>query len=192
MRISILALCTVACVPVLESPAGGLGATWEPPDNSWPLSAPPDDLVGEGFYVGQTAPDFLLVDQHGDEVSLWQFYGSVVALDISTMWCGPCQALAQGVEETWLGWREAGFVYVTVLPEDQEGRPTDLDDVRRWAEEFGITAPIVADPGEAYSRDAVTADVYPVVLVLDRELTVGRRLAQPTDENLRAALEELL
>ncbi len=182
----------LGCVPVLETPEGAPGGPWEAPENGWPLQEPPEGLVGEGFHPGQTIPDFRLLDQHGDEVSLWQFYGQVVALDISAMWCRPCQALAEDTEATWQAWREDDFMYVTVLTEDQAGGPPGEAELLAWAETFDITAPIVADPDKGYSQAAITANIYPVVLVIDRDLQVLERLAQPTDDNLHAALEGVL
>ena len=55
------------------------------------------DLAQEGFREGQVIPDMRLMDQYGDEVSAWQFYGMVIALDFSTEWCAPCQELAKEV-----------------------------------------------------------------------------------------------
>ena len=39
-----------------------------------------------GYAVGQTVPDFALVDQYGEEVRLSDFCGSVVLLDTSAFW----------------------------------------------------------------------------------------------------------
>ena len=39
-----------------------------------------------GYGVGDISPDFALVDQHGEEVRLSDFCGSVVLLDTSAYW----------------------------------------------------------------------------------------------------------
>ena len=39
-----------------------------------------------GYAVGQTVPDFSLVDQYGEEVTLSDFCGSVVLLETSAFW----------------------------------------------------------------------------------------------------------
>ncbi|MDP6932506.1 MAG: hypothetical protein QGG40_06290, partial [Myxococcota bacterium] len=65
------------CPPELTSPGSGQ-STWEAPENTWPVAEPPADLEAEGLGEGQVVPDFLLQDQHGDMVSLWQFHGMVV------------------------------------------------------------------------------------------------------------------
>ena len=70
---------------------------------------------GEGFGVDDVAPDFTLGDQNDITHSLSQYRGSVVLLDVSTIWCAPCQALAESTQATADKFRNEGFVYVTIL-----------------------------------------------------------------------------
>ena len=137
MRLTALLPVVIAagCMPELTSPPGGELdlADWLPPENSWDAAdALPGDLSPEGFLEGQTVPDVRLMDQHGDEVSLWQFYGNVIAIDLSTMWCG-LQGLAKHVDETWEDYRDQGFMYLTMLPENRLQRPQQ-DDLALWGE----------------------------------------------------------
>ncbi len=59
------------------------------PDNSWwhaMESDVPADLAGTGWSNGDVANNFTLVDQFGDEVELYQFYGQVIVLDVFAYW----------------------------------------------------------------------------------------------------------
>lgn len=180
----------MACVPDLES--GATGDPWALPDNRWPASEPPPTLHGEGFHEGQVIPDFRLVDQFGDEVALWQFHGHVVVVDISTVWCRPCQVLAEDTEHTWQEYRDEGVVYVTVLAENIDGDDPTVDDLAAWADAFGITAPVVADPGRAWSDPAVPGNQYPYLSVVGTDAVVEAVVDPPTDANLRAAIDDVL
>lgn len=184
------------CVPRLYSEDGTDGDwEWVPPTNQWEVSPPPSGTVGEGFQVGQTAPDFRLKDQFGDEVSLWQFYGQLILLDISTIWCGPCQELAVHTDETWLEYKDQGFIYLTVLQQDLEGGPPDQEDLLAWAGKFGITSPVLDDgePGaDSATAGAIQGNQYPAVLLIDRKLKVTRRVNPPDDATVRAAIEDAL
>lgn len=192
----VFALCC-ACTPRLYTEAAS-GAPWSPPTNSWPVQAPPDTLQASGFGVGQVPPDLRLVDQHGDDVSLWQFYGLVVLLDISTMWCAPCQELAQGTAHTFDDYRDDGFMYLTVLQEDVESHPPDRDDLVLWANTFAIESPVLADGRDPATGTlprtaaAVQRGQFPALLLINRDLTISRRVNPSTDEAARVLIEAAL
>ncbi len=183
----------VACTPHLTSPPGtdDTGA-WEAPENSWPVGEPPPaDLEGEGFSEGQVVPEVRLLDQYGDEVSLWQFYGMVLALDVSTGWCAPCAALADEVDAVAADYADQGFVYVTIMPENSQGAPPSQEDLQAWAAEHGITQPILADDqGWGYQ---IAVEGFPHVAVVGRDLRVAVAKVSPTqDDAIRAAIEDAL
>ncbi len=201
--VAVLAMVLVgtACVPNLTSPdAGGddTGApwSWDAPENTWHTGAPVEGLVGEGLGLGQVAPDFRMGDQHGDTVSLWQFYGRVTVLDIGAIWCAPCQDLARGTQETVEHFEGENFTYVTVLAEDLEGGRPDPEDIELWVNNFTIeTAPVLGDD-EAKSYTGPFIDEangqLPIVRVLDEQMVVRKIVSPPTDANLRTAVEEVL
>lgn len=199
MRGTWLSLLLVGCLPRLYSDGSGDGGVWQPPENDWPFAAPPDGLVGQGFTPGDVVPDFRGNDQFGNEVAMWQFYGNVVLVDISTMWCDPCRELALDAEETARDYADEGFVYLTVLHEDQQGDPPTQADLNSWAAfpaSFGseaITGPIMADPkGSGGSAPAVLQGQYPALILVDRELHVVERVEPASDANIRAAVESEL
>lgn len=188
-----LMVASVGCVPRLYSEGGAGGPwSWEAPENRWGVDEPPEGLLGTGWSTGQVAPDFRLIDQHGEEVALWQFYGRVVLVDISTMWCAPCRDLAAHTEETWQDYDDEGFVYLTVLQEDVEGEPVTPEDQVVWADAYGITSPVLGDPDKAGTGAAILQGQYPAVLVIDRDLVVVERVNPPDDASVRAAIEDAL
>ena len=182
----------LGCTPHLVSVEEEItGLNWEAPENDWPSSDPPNTLEGEGFSEGQVPHDFRFPDQHGDEVSLWQFYGSVILLDISTMWCGPCQQIARDVDETWKEYRDQGFMYLTVLPEDLEKGSVGASDLNVWASNFQIEAPVLAD-NEGYGYIVEPNQVWPVVMLIDRNMRVVAERIAPNDDAIRNAIEGAL
>lgn len=181
-----------ACAPRLYTEGDAVrGSDWVAPENRWPSTVPPASIVAEGFFVGQVVPDVRVPDQHGDEVSLWQFHGRVVLFDISTMWCAPCQELALGAEETAHEFADEAFTYLTVLQENVESHPPTGDDLNRWADLFGITSPVLADT-EKLTAPAVQQGQYPAVLLIGPDLRVIRRVNPPDDPTIRAAIRAVL
>ncbi len=159
----------LGCVPRLESPDGGVPQEWLQPQNSWPGSEPPAGLVGEGWFEGDVVPDVRGLDRHGDEVSLWQFYGQPVVLDVSHVWCSPCQQLAAllpGHEENF---PEAAFV--TLLVEAYDGTPATPEDCAEWSDAFSLHSPVITDP-ELASEPIVITNSYPYAVLIDPDLTV--------------------
>ena len=102
--------------------------------------------------VGDHPCNFTLLDQNDEEVSLYDFYGSTIILDLSAMWCGPCQAAASDVQAT--AERFEGVKYITVLIDNLQGETPTLTDAQTWASTFGITS----EPVLQGSRDLLDSD----------------------------------
>lgn len=186
----------VGCAPRLyddRSKETGETPPFEPPENSWPVCSEeiPGDLNGTGFSTGEVIPGFSGPDQLGATLALYQFYGCLTIVDISTMWCAPCQALAEDAEETALEYADEGVVYLTVLAQDLEGDVPDVEDLAYWAEGFEITQPIAGDTGEWY-RGVVTTNTFPRVMVVGRDMTILEADVPATDAEIRAAIESHL
>jgi thiol-disulfide isomerase/thioredoxin len=168
---------------------------WTAPKNTWPSSTPPTGLEGEGFDVGDTPFDFRLGDQFGDTLSLWQLYGYTIVMDVSTIWCAPCQEIAADAEETHLEYLkkfDGKFIYLTILPENLEGDNPELEDLNLWADTFGLTTPVVADPDKSYTFDLVNDGTYPKLLVISPEMMFTKRIDPPSVANLRNYLDTLI
>ncbi|MFT4627614.1 MAG: peroxiredoxin [Myxococcota bacterium] len=148
-----------------------------------------------GFEVGRIVPDVGLPDQAGEPVSLRDFDGSVVLLDISTMWCAPCQELATHAEATFADYEPDGFMYITVLQEDVEGGVPKQPDLQRWADSFSITTPVLADggpPEERTTGPAIVNGQFPAILVIGRDGSVVERVGATDDASVREAIERAL
>ena len=183
------------CTPVLTS--GGVDDTglpaWVAPENTWSMSEPPSGLVAEGFDEGEVVPDIRLQDQFGAEVSIWQFYGDIIVLDVSTLWCAPCQIIASEVQATWEDYQSHGFQYITMMPENLSNSVPTTEELMGWAEDFGIEQPVLGDgSGHSYEIAGSPAS-YPQVVIIDRDLTVVIPHVSPVDDaNIRAAIESVL
>ena len=182
-------LLALACAPQLYSAEG---TVWQAPENNWPATDQlPEEFKGEGFSVGQVVPELVAIDQNGDEFSLWQFYGQVVILDISTMWCAPCQDLAEEVDETWKHYQDNDLMYLTVLPQNLDGEPPTVPQLNFWTDSFGITAPVVSDDKDWY-LGAVPNNTFPQIMVIGRDMRIFARDIAASDPEIRGVVDEYL
>jgi peroxiredoxin len=130
-----------------------------------------------GSRVGQKAVNFTLSDQNGEEVSLHDFAGKVILLDLSAAWCGPCRAEAKDAGPLYKNLKEKGLIVLTVLVENADGNPPTIADLREWAGVFELEFPVLGDPqGKAwglYNED----DSVPLNMIIDRDLTIRYKQA---------------
>lgn len=142
------------------------------PDNSWFHALQeevPEDLGATGLAVGDRMADFTLVDQHGDEVELYQFYGKVVQLILFAQWCTPCQEEAPLVEATWNDLEDDGVVILGVMMQGNTG-PTTAASLDEWVTEYAATHPLLNDGAQTLAP--MLQGGFPTLPVLDRTLTI--------------------
>jgi thiol-disulfide isomerase/thioredoxin len=168
---------------------GGAQTPYGPDNEWWHVAAEdmPADLEGTGRSTGDVAPNFTLVDQNGDEVELYQFYGQVIMLDVFAQWCGPCQDMAPHGQSAVEDYGEQGFVLLAIMEENTQGRAPGADDIQDWADSYGLTHPVLADEG--YSQGSYVVAGYPTLVVIDRDMTIAHEDLWPFSAT---AIEALL
>ena len=165
---------------------------WQNVDNTWTSQMPPKDLTGSGFEMGETPPDMCMKDQFGNDVSLWQFFGQVVLLDVSSEWSGPSQVIAPEVQTIWTDYKDQGFMYLTLLTEDRVSAVPSVETLEQWAEEFSITAPVLSD-AEGYREQLVPSAAYPKLILFNRTMNVINDSITPVNaDTVRRAIENSL
>jgi thiol-disulfide isomerase/thioredoxin len=138
--------------------------------------------------VGKTFLRLKMVDQHGEEVDLYDFYNAdkPVVIDISAQWCPPCMGLAgwfAGMNSNYDFWFPGGpealkqekFYWITVLAENDENpaQPADATTVAEWDEDYpNKKVPVLADDNYL-SADYVGLTWFPTVFLLEPDLKVS-------------------
>ncbi|MBC7224636.1 MAG: redoxin domain-containing protein [Anaerolineae bacterium] len=136
--------------------------------------------------VGAQAPDFLLWDLEGNEVSLSRLRGHPVVLNFWASWCPPCRMEVPDLAAAYQAYKDQGVVFVGV------NFLEDADRVREFVEWAEITFPVVLDlKGEVVSTYQVRA--LPSTFFIDKDGTIVQRYVGPmTQDLLDQYLAELL
>ena len=144
----------------------------DPYNGSWPGSTVPEWLenASTGDSPGSIATDFSLYDQNGDQVSLHAFYGRVILIYILAAWCGPCQSIADDSQSLYQGRVDDGFMHIHLLAEDDAYQPPDQFELQNWADDFGLTMPVLADPGWQVSNSWEQDSGIPTEVLIDRNM----------------------
>ena len=120
--------------------------------------------------------NFQAINSSGETVDIHDYIGKPMIIDLSAMWCGPCQMAATEVQSVQ---DEYGLNYVTLLIENGNGEDPTSGDLQSWESYFDInTAPVLGG-----NRDIITSDIlsienqlyltsWPTFYFLDDELRV--------------------
>ena len=115
-----------------------------------------------GVNVGESAPDFTLVDLEGNQVSLSDFRGKTVFVNFWATWCPPCRAEMPEIEAVYQEYKDKGVVVIGVDILEPE------DVVRQFVEQGGYSWIFALDTsGEVAANYEITA--IPTSFFIDRE-----------------------
>jgi thiol-disulfide isomerase/thioredoxin len=124
----------------------------------------------DGWGQGDFTKSWTTVDQHGQEIKLKRFYGQVILIDVSAEWCPPCRDAAQTLEAEYQDRVGDGFVILQLVLDGLN--PANAPNLDRWADEFGLTLPLI----DGHDYDVVAHYVpansewaIPNYTIIDRE-----------------------
>lgn len=126
--------------------------------------------------VGSTAPNFVASDlATGKPVSLSDYKGQVVLLNVWATWCEPCKVEMPSMEQLEKDLGPAGLKIVAVSID--EGGPSG---VQQFARDMGLTFRILRDPNGQIQRIYQTTGV-PESFVINRAGKIEKKVIGATD-----------
>lgn len=150
----------------------------EPAANGWPEDLRPagDWTCADGNFPN--LPDFF--DQHGHtDITVGQYYGDMVLVVFSALWCGPCQLAASEAEKFHRDVEslsdEWGFSVMELLIDGPNpGYDATVGHAIQWAEAFDLATPVLTGPGVHTNDACLASNSIPTFAILDPHLKLRR------------------
>ncbi len=124
-------------------------------------NASSQDFSAVPVKVNFPAPQLVLKDLSGKQVSFDDYRGSVILVNLWATWCPPCREEMPTLQAFYQKYKESGFVLIAI---DQE---ETLEVVQPFVDEFGLTFPVWLDPDYEAQRKFNTMNL-PSSYVIDR------------------------
>jgi thiol-disulfide isomerase/thioredoxin len=160
-----------------ERAADGLGVVELPAGSNSTGRSPSTD-------VGRAAPDFVLETPDGGRLRLSDLRGRPLLVNFWASWCTPCRKEMPEIVSAYGAWHAGGLEVVAVDLQENEG------EVRRFADDFGMTFPIVIDRtggvGDAWRIGGPTQGI-PSSYFVDADGIVRARVFGPLTQQTLAA-----
>lgn len=159
--------------------------------------SPPEGPFGTS--EGRRFLPFTLDDCNGDP---FEFYGeaegycdaSLTVFSMAAGWCEPCRVEAELMQELLVDeYADAGVRVVVAIIQDNAYQPPSLDFCAEWAEQYGLTNPILVDPVQE-SGIYFPGGALPATLIVDSEGTIVFREYGAAEQltTLRAEIDAAL
>ena len=134
--------------------------------------------------TGSLAPDFAMTAMDGSTVTVEQYRGKVVLLNVWATWCGPCLEEMPAMQRLYEALEGTDFEILAVSIDARVGE-TDLagragGDLQAFARDLGLTFRILHNPAGDIQRVYQTTGV-PESFVIDRQGMIVKKIAGPTE-----------
>ena len=119
------------------------------------------EAMGMAKIPPKAAPDFTLLNMDGQQVSLQEYRGKVVFLNLWATWCIPCREEMPALERLHQTYQAQDLAIISI--DLKEG----ADQVRAFFQKHGLSFPSLLDPNGSVFRDYLVAGM-PTTYLIDR------------------------
>ena len=128
--------------------------------------------------AGEPAPTFDVTDLQGEPVSLDDYRGEVVLVNIWATWCAPCRRETPCLQSLYEEYGDQGLQVVGVSMDSRGSK----GEIRDFADRYEVTYRILHDPANR-GMDAFSIMGLPATYLLDAEGTIRLVRVGPVAES---------
>jgi len=148
------------------------------------------------YRIGEHICNLELVDSNAEVFDLYSHYGKPIIIDLSAMWCAPCNQAAPWADVFVQGYAEYDLIWATILLEDENGNVPDAADLLRWVENHSIEESIVLkgsrDLIDIAGTNGFPLTSWPTFVFIDKEMVIYHGVAGWSTEYMNQKLTEML
>lgn len=126
--------------------------------------------------TGDMAPAFQVERLEGGTVRLADYAGQVILLNVWATWCAPCRREMPSMERLHQRYRGRGFQVLAVSVDDPVGGKTVRSMVRQFVDEYGLSFPVLLDPGGERVELVYGVPALPTTFLIDRDGRIRQRV----------------
>ncbi len=135
----------------------------------------------------QYAPDFSLYDCNNTLFTLSDYTGYIIALNFWQSWCTYCRREAPELQELWEEYRAQGVMVASI------GIQENIEDIRAWRDQYGLTHPVLSDPSGATANDYDVRGIpHNTIIGRDMVIAMTQRGYQQGLTAMRNKIDQLL
>ncbi len=123
--------------------------------------------------LGNTAPDFTLKTLDGKEVSLSDYRGKVVMVNVWASWCEPCRQEMPAIEQAYKTYQDQGLVVLGLNLKEKQVP------IQGFADTYGLTFPILLDTDGKVGTDLYRVRPIPTTFFVDRDGILRNKAETP-------------
>ncbi|QUL53501.1 redoxin domain-containing protein [Paenibacillus tritici] len=138
-----------------------------------------------GLNQGELAPDFTLLTTDGEGLSLSDYRGKRVIVNLWATWCSPCIAEMPHLQSFYSDYQDEGLELIAINLTESEAKQ---EDIHQFIDKYQLTFPIVFDKGSEVA-DLYQVTTIPTTFILNSKGEIEQKIVGPMTYEI---IEELM
>lgn len=128
-----------------------------------------------GLEQGNEAPDFTLPTLEGDKITLSEYRGKKVIVNMWASWCPPCKAEMPDMQKFYQKHKTDGIEVLAInLTEAEKNK----EDVSQFITDYVLSFPVILDE-KSHVADLYQVTTIPTTYILDSKGRIERKMVGP-------------